>query len=75
MDHTSTNGEKTLAVLDLFSECLISQFRGFVVETEQVDFDALISGTPGFEKFEAFKTGAEFLLEPVQGFTLKSLHH
>ena len=75
MAHTSTNGKKTLAVLVLFYGCLISQFRGLVDETEQVDFDALISGTPGFEKFEAFKTGAEFLLEPVQGFTLKSLHH
>ena len=75
MDHTSTNGEKTLAVLVLFYGYLISQFRGLVVETEQVDFDALISGTPGFEKFEAFKTGSEFLFEPVKGFTLKSLHH
>ena len=75
MDHTSTNGKKTLAVPVLFSGCLISQFRGLVVETEQVDFDALISGTPGFEKFEAFKTRAEFLLKPVQWFTLKTLHH
>ncbi len=75
MDHTSTNGKETLAVPVLFIGCLISQFLGLVVETEQVDFDALISGTPGFEKFEAFKTGAEFLLEPVQGFTLKSLHY
>ncbi len=75
MDHTSTNGKKTLAVPVLFSRYLISQFRGLVVETEQVDFDALISGTPGFEKFEAFKTGEELLFESVQGFTLKSLHH
>ena len=75
MDHTSTNGEITIVVPVLFFECLISKYRRLVVETEQVDFDALISGTSGFEKFEAFKTEAEFLLEPVQGFTLKSLHH
>ena len=75
MDHTSTNGEKTLVVLVLFSGFLISQFWGLVIETEQVDFDALIPGTPGFEKFEAFKTGAEFFLEPDKRFTLKTLHH